>query len=87
MTEPGLKSMGNARLALGLFLAGLLYLGYQILHVFLPSIAWAVISIVTLMVRRRLNIDPMAVGLPIFPLRLMPLCLLHPLPVKITGGG
>ena len=56
MTEPGLKSMGNARLALGLFLAGLLYLGYQILHVFLPSIAWAVIFVsLTWPVYRRLR--------------------------------
>ena len=43
MTGPEFKSVGDARLALGLFLAGLLYLGYRILHVFLPSIAWAVI--------------------------------------------
>jgi predicted PurR-regulated permease PerM len=37
------RSVISIRITLGLFLAGLLYLSYQVLHLFLPSVAWAVV--------------------------------------------
>ena len=36
-------------------------------------IAWSMISVVTLQVRRRFDFCPMTMGLPIFPLRLLPI--------------
>jgi hypothetical protein len=33
------RSVISIRITLGLFLAGLLYLSYQVLHLFLPSVA------------------------------------------------
>jgi hypothetical protein len=35
-------------------------------------VAWIVISVVALWARRRFNVDPMASGLPFFPMRLVP---------------
>jgi predicted PurR-regulated permease PerM len=43
MSESDFKSVISLRLALGLFLVGLLYLSYQVLHLFLAPVAWAAI--------------------------------------------
>jgi predicted PurR-regulated permease PerM len=40
-----LKAVVSVRIALGLFLVGLLYLSYRVLHLFLPPVAWAVILV------------------------------------------
>ena len=39
-------------------------------------IAWTIISVAVLLARRRFNVDPMATGLPFFPLRLSAFCLI-----------
>lgn len=43
MNGSDIRSVYGVRIALGLFLAGLLFLGYQVLHVFIVPVAWAVI--------------------------------------------
>ena len=43
MRASDFKSVVSIRIALGLFLASLLYLSYKVLHLFLPSVAWAVV--------------------------------------------
>jgi len=57
MSGPEFTNVVSARIALGLFLAGLLFLSYRVLHLFLAPIAWAVIlTYVTWPVYRRLRI-------------------------------
>ena len=45
MSDPDYFAAIGARIALGLFLAGLLFLGYRVLHPFLVPMAWAVILV------------------------------------------
>lgn len=45
MSDPDYSAAIGARIALGLFLAGLLFLGYRVLHLFLVPVVWAVILV------------------------------------------
>lgn len=45
MRQPDFQSLPGVRIALGLFLAGLLFLSYRVLHLFLAPVAWAVILV------------------------------------------
>ena len=56
MSRSDLKTVVSMRIALGLFLAGLLFLSYRVLHLFLAPVAWALIlAYVTWPVYRRLR--------------------------------
>lgn len=56
MENPNLTSLFGRRIALGLFLVGLLVLSYQVLHLFLVPVAWAIILVsVTWPLHRRLS--------------------------------
>jgi len=56
MSGSGFATVVSARIALGLFLAGLFLLSYRVLHLFLAPIAWAIVlSYVTWPVYRRLR--------------------------------
>lgn len=55
MQNPDFSNLFGRRLALGLFLVGLLVLSYQVLHLFLVPLAWALILVyVTWPMHRRL---------------------------------
>jgi hypothetical protein len=43
VTHHDFTSVVGARIALGLFLAGLLFLSYPVLHLFIAPAAWAII--------------------------------------------
>ena len=43
MTGPDFSAVVSVRIALGLFLAGVLLLSYRVLHLFLAPVAWAII--------------------------------------------
>jgi predicted PurR-regulated permease PerM len=45
MSSPNLTTVIGARIALGLFLFGLLFVSYRVLHLFLVPVAWAIILV------------------------------------------
>lgn len=56
MSGSDFKTIVSARIALGLFLVGLIFLSYRVLHLFLAPVAWAVIlTYVTWPAYRRLQ--------------------------------